>query len=174
MDQRELYAFTAHAIQDYDTDRMVSECIVTGIANLLLDCADKDGRHGYLRKCETIFRPIKPHTSQDEAEALCAYKADYYRAPFRDGELLRVIHAEEEREVLIVSCKSDHECTGRSVDQIRAYMNFAEFPAGLLLSQRRAFFFFQGKDDKEGIQPGPEFSDISNHVPEIADIIRGL
>ncbi|KAJ1644744.1 hypothetical protein IWQ61_010385, partial [Dispira simplex] len=97
-----------------------------------------------------------------------------YKALDCDGELIRVAHVEDDREVLIVVCKSDQDYTGRAMDQIRAYMNFAELPAGLLLSQRRAFFFFQGKDDEEGIQCGLEFCSISQHVPEIADIIREL
>ncbi|KAJ1961350.1 hypothetical protein IWQ62_003899 [Dispira parvispora] len=91
-----------------------------------------------------------------------------------DGVLFRVAQGMDDKDLLIVACKSDHKCTGKAMDQLRAYMNFAECPAGLLLSQRRAFFFFQGKDDDEGIQPGPEFSDISKHVPEIADIVRDL
>ncbi|KAJ1968183.1 hypothetical protein IWQ62_001394 [Dispira parvispora] len=175
MDQQELYTFTTHVIQEYDTDRAVPEPLVTAIAQLFLDCGDKDGRHGFLRKSETIYRPNKLNVSpEEEAKIQLPYKTDFYKAPFRDGELIRVARAEDDREVLIVTCKSDHDYNGRAMDQLRAHMTISNFPVGLLLSQRRAFFFFQGKNDDEGIQPGPEFSDISKHVPEIADIIRDL
>ncbi|KAJ1655612.1 hypothetical protein IWQ61_004672 [Dispira simplex] len=72
MDQRQLNAFTTRTIQAYDTGRTVPQADVTAIAILLLDCADKDSRHGYIRESETIYRPIKPHISLDnEANAQC-------------------------------------------------------------------------------------------------------
>ncbi|KAJ1962713.1 hypothetical protein IWQ62_003441 [Dispira parvispora] len=175
MDQHQLYAFTTRKIQAYDTDRTVPQALVTAIANLFFDCAGKDGRHGYVCKSQSLFRTIRPKIVLDNKGILDhPDKAEFQKKVCREGELLRVAHAEDERKVLVVICKSDHDCTGRAMEQICAYMTVGEFPAGLLLSQRRAFFFFQEKNDDEGIQPGPEFSDISKHVPEIADIIRDL
>ncbi|KAJ1963550.1 hypothetical protein IWQ62_003178 [Dispira parvispora] len=177
MDRRlqRLYWITTSEIQACNMGRAVPDFRVANIAHMLLDCAGKDIDHEYTRGHETICRPIQLHITKDaEANEQCPYKAEPCKESNRDGVLYRVARIGDDKEVLIVSCKSDHECTGKAMDQLRAYMNFAECPAGLLLSQRRAFFFFQGKDDDEGIQPGPQFSDISKHVPEIADIIRGL
>ncbi|KAJ1652745.1 hypothetical protein IWQ61_006984, partial [Dispira simplex] len=149
---------------------------VTAIAILLLDCADKDSRRGYVRESETIYRPIKPRISLDnEANVQCPDKTKFYKPPYRDGELIRAVHAEDNREVLIVACKSDQDCTGKAMDQIRTYMNFTEFPAGLLLSQRRAFyFFFGGMMTRQGSSPGQCSLIFRSALHKIADIIRGL
>ncbi|KAJ1968185.1 hypothetical protein IWQ62_001396 [Dispira parvispora] len=175
MDQHELYALTTRTIQAYDTDRAVPHSDVSAIANMLFDCAGKDSRHGYVRKSETIFWPTSPKVVLGKNGIVeLPIKAKFQKSLYRDGELLRVVHAKDKRDVLIVICKSDSDCNGGAMEHICATITISNFPVGLLLSQRRAFFFFQGKNDDEGIQPGPEFSDISKHVPEIADIIRDL
>ncbi|KAJ1650025.1 hypothetical protein IWQ61_009060 [Dispira simplex] len=174
MDQRYLYGFTARTIQRFDTGRMVPDSDVTAIVHMFLDCADKNTRHGYVRLIGPNYRSMNPHVGrgdEDNNQRLDKVKFD---EAYRDCLFYNIFHADEKRNALVVSCKSDHDCTPRAIDQLCAYMNLADFPAGLLLSQRRAFFFFRGKDGKEGIQRGPEFSDISQHVPQIADIIRSL
>ncbi|KAJ1650026.1 hypothetical protein IWQ61_009061 [Dispira simplex] len=175
MDQQYAYGFIAREIKHYDAGRIVPVSDVTAIAHMFLECADKDGRHGYVRSTEPIYRPITSHVGRgDEDNNQHPDKAKFDKEPYRDCLFFHVVHADDKRNALVVSCKSDHDCTPRAIDQICAYLNLADFPAGLLLSQRRAFFFFRGKDGKEGIQRGPEFSDISQHVPQIADIIRSL
>ncbi|KAJ1646114.1 hypothetical protein IWQ61_010237 [Dispira simplex] len=175
MDRQRLYETTVRTIQAHDTGRAVPESLVTSIADMLLNCGDKNAYHGYERRSEAIVRHVNPRMIPGgEGHARRPDMVIFQREVFWDNELIHVFRVGDERKVLIVECKSDHDCNRRAMDQIRDYMDLCEFPAGLLLSQRRAFFFFQGNDDEEGIQPGPIFSDISQHVPEIADIIREL
>ncbi|KAJ1962714.1 hypothetical protein IWQ62_003442, partial [Dispira parvispora] len=158
----------------YDTGRTVHEANVNAIATLLLDCGDKDGRHGYSRKGEAIIRNINPDIDPDAyGSSLRPDIAVFQGSILNSGERIHVFRDGDERRVLIVECKSDHMYNRSAENQLRAYMNFAEFPAGLLLSQRRASFFFQDMEDG-WIHRGPEFSNISQHVLEIADIIREL
>jgi hypothetical protein len=174
MDQQSLYNFTSQTIQTYNTDRNIPESNVTAIADLLLDCADKDGRHGYVRKSEAIIRHINPDIALgDEGSDRRPDKVVLQRSAVLEGEIIRVIHLEDERKVIIVECKSDHDFNPRAVDQIRAYMTLADFPHGLLLSQRRATLFSQG-DDEQGIRQTHHIDNIEQHVQELADLLRDL
>ncbi|KAJ1968184.1 hypothetical protein IWQ62_001395 [Dispira parvispora] len=176
MDQQlqRVYLNTACMIQSVDTSRSVPESDVTAIAHLLLECGDKDGHHGYFRRSEAIIRTINPGVVPgDYGSSLRPDIAVTQRMVYNGDQLIYVFHDGDESHVLIVECKSDHDYNRHAMTQLRAYMRYSQFLAGLLLSQRRASFFFQDVNG-EWIQPGPEFSDISQHVPEIADIIRAL
>ncbi|KAJ1659697.1 hypothetical protein IWQ61_001283 [Dispira simplex] len=175
MDQRYAYGFIAREIQHYDTGRIVPESNVTAIAQILLDCAGKNMLNGYVRLNEAIVRHLNTSISRDdEGNNRRPDMVVYQREVIVNGELLHVYQDGGGRKVLVIECKSDHNFNDGAEEQICDYMDLTDFPVGLLLSQRRASFFFRANDDWERIQRGPEFSDISQCVPQIVEIIEDL
>lgn len=177
MDIEQLYNITSDTINDYNTGAIIPESNVTAIADLLLDCGEKDGRHGYVRKSEALVRHLNPDVAfGDEGNGRKPDKAVHQRYHVDQrvvvGEIIRIERLHGERKVLIVECKSDHDFNQGAIEQIRAYMTLAEFPHGLLLSQRRASFY--RRDIDGAITLTLSLNNISQHVREIAAIIRNM
>lgn len=174
MDLDQLYEITSETISDYDIGLKVPESNVAAIANLLLDCGEKGGRYGYVHKSEALVRYSNHLLGMDGEGSGKKSRKSVVQGyeEIINGGLIRVERIRGGRKVLVVEFKSDHDFNPGSSEQLRAYMMLAEFPNGLLLSQRRATFY--KRNINRSITQTHVFVNISHHVRDIADIIREM
>lgn len=164
-------------IEICNKDKNLYETDVTGIANAILELAGKTFINGYVIKGEATLGsmgPSIPHSLSLTKPDIAVF------SDTRDTVILEVVIESTnqiEKPVLVIECKTNKRAETITIDccekQLAKYMIAGEFPKGLILSEKIAFFYDL---DSRGILPisDQQYDNLYNDVENVINFVRDI